>query len=205
MILYGRLVGPDGWSLRLDDRDVHWCAVSLFGEAGTDAWEHDDGLAILWTYAQRMWTLRDKSVRRKDGLVLKPPYSLADYVRAYSQPVNPYWLTHGSAERQPRRRYFQTMPTSEIPTPLLDLVQRWALGRVAPASKYAGAVHFIATEDAEDAPSGAVPFDIPGTSPRNTFFSMGESRAWRRVPVAVVPPSGSDYLSMTTVSAIVRT
>lgn len=71
----GTIRAKDGWSYQITPEDIIWLARSVECEGGAES-------STIWTYAQR--------------LANRHGSSLADLVKAHSQPVNPAWATAGA-------------------------------------------------------------------------------------------------------------
>lgn len=117
-----KLRTADGRSYSITQNDLLWIARAAQAEGGNEA-------ATLWTWA---WRFMVNANGRG---------SLAELVRAHSQPVNPAWdsasdpkcIAHpercGAAALE-RRAYFSSLPWEQIRGDVRDLVLAWATAQV---------------------------------------------------------------------------
>lgn len=123
---YGKIIG-DGRSYQITDDDLLWLARSVHCEGG-------DPAATMWTYAWRL-------------IVKQWPGTLAELVRAHSQPVNPAWdeATDPLCQRWPercsaaslaRRAQCANARWEDLPAELRQKVLTWArAGVINPAPR----------------------------------------------------------------------
>lgn len=94
----GTICYADGTTRRITPDDAVQMAKMIDGETwGSPTAE--DGRAMLWAIAQR------------SGIWAFPKWTLADLIRAYSQPINPKWTRTGSA----CKKYYAADFTGKIP------------------------------------------------------------------------------------------
>jgi len=94
----GTICYADGTSRRITPDDAVQMAKMIDGETWGSP-SVADGRAMLWAIAQR------------SGIWAFPKWTLADLIRAYSQPINPKWTRTGSA----CKKYYAADFTGEIP------------------------------------------------------------------------------------------
>lgn len=94
----GTICYADGTSRRITPDDAVQMAKMIDGETWGSP-SAADGRAMLWAIAQR------------SGIWAFPEWTLADLIRAYSQPINPKWTRTGSA----CKKYYAADFTGEIP------------------------------------------------------------------------------------------
>ncbi len=171
----GTIRSADGWSYRITPNDLLWLARAVQYEGG-------DPVATAWTYAQRLASFRSSS--------------LAELVRAHSQPINPAWdertdpncVAHPDRCR-PRQRADGTWTRDPLEVRAEAASAPWDSLSVAPMlARWAKA-------------------EVPNPVPRATDFADAEvsSSFLRRHPDArVVKRSGNWYLSEGSSSAPAR-
>ena len=104
-VLFPVLMAAGVPSYRVTDDDLLQLARAGLGEAGTN----QAGVAAVF------WALANHYMRMPNKRALYP--SLGAFTRAYSTPLHP-------------GRRHSTMPWSEIPLSVRELVKRWAKGQV---------------------------------------------------------------------------
>jgi len=125
---------------QLDKADIEWTARMLYGEAGGDCHLDGEGAAVLWTMINRY-------------AMLFPLYkSFTQFIRAYSQPINPKFLNGGSKDKDPkhvderelRREAIVKMTLQSFPAGLVQLVRNilCPVLMVTPNEELMGLVHF---------------------------------------------------------------
>jgi hypothetical protein len=137
-ITNGTMSFPGQPSYQITEHDMTWLARALLGEVNPNAaaWANQGtqrgGSAILWALANHYMT-----VGNKRGIYT----SLADFARAYCQPLSARWSSIEAAgcqqnpamctqERLARRRMIQTKSWSNMPPQLQFLVESFVAGRV---------------------------------------------------------------------------
>lgn len=78
----GSMIFPDGSRYQITREDILWTARMIQYEAGSANESHAS--EIVWMMAQRFYWTRSHRSR-----------SFTEYIRAYSQPINPRWLRDG--------------------------------------------------------------------------------------------------------------
>lgn len=120
---------PSGvvFEYELSPTDLHWLAVSLWGECSAK----DDQAcgAVAWTMMARWMRWGRRHWDTFTGLM-----------RAFSQPINPKWLGKGTAEEIERRKMYQGWTWGEIPPRAREYAIAFAEGRLG--NPVPGAVDF---------------------------------------------------------------
>jgi hypothetical protein len=176
------------------------------GEAGAAA-DGPEGDAILWTMANRLYLLRNEPLERRDGELSFPPHRYAWLLRAYSQPINPYWLDprHESDAARLRRRIqiaslgpnaeWNGMPVENATRRVVAFMQ----GKTE--NRYAGIVHFGEAGREEFIREHGTPETMPFMA-ANWFWKCAATRGWTRDTLVPLEPSaGSDIVPALVVGA----
>jgi len=137
--IFGHVITfPGEEPYRITSEDMLWLARSIWGEVSRtpSAWSErqvqQGATAVLWSYANHYMT-----VGRKRELYP----TLAQFVQAYSQPINPRWDDPSDSRCQANpdmctpsrisfRRSLRTKPWAEFPQQLTMLVEKFAQGRL---------------------------------------------------------------------------
>lgn len=184
---YARIITPSG-NYQLTPSDVLWAARSAYFEGGGTA-------AVLWTETQRFILLRGSYP------------NFAQFVQAFSQPINPAWRRNGafcrpdgqyastdacSETRLQRRDVAASMSWStliERDPELVTTVLQWANGllpnpvpRVTNFADPTVAEHWLAHNDGDV---------FVHDASDNVFIVTAASRAWDRNHVALHGADGS--------------
>lgn len=132
-----------GKSVTINPETAVWLGRMLVGESGTGI----GGKAVLWTTMQRYFDSKGFTG------------SYLDFIRAFSQPINPLWLPGGSkfeaAKKKTgqvyktatsdaavaRRRKIQSMDWTEIPIKIQQLVAKMMIGTLDRPAKFGGKRH----------------------------------------------------------------
>jgi len=181
-LLWGGLVGSDGWTYRFSAEDAMWGTRMIVGEAG-GACDGPEGDAILWTMANRLYLLRKERFQDRRGVTLWPPHRYTHLIRAYAQPINPYFLDprHESDPDRLRRRWQVTTlpPRGEwrgVPIEsAIRRVVRFMQGGTP--NQYVGLVHFGQGGVEEFVAEHGTPETMPFLA-RNWFWKSGATRGW---------------------------
>jgi len=186
-VKYGGLVGKDGWRYSLTPFDVRWAIPAIYGEA-VHVSAGEEGDAILWTMANRLYLSRNnRELRRRDGYLLPWPHRLGDIFLAYSQPINPFWRDRGTPFQVERRDRFIKMEPEEFPPGLVSKVIQFAQGRLPMDPRFAGLTDFAAC-DCEGC--GIDVHGEPALRGANCFWRDPGSRSWTVDTIRLVPASG---------------
>ena len=138
---FGGFTDGRGWSYRFTIGDLRWLCPALVGESSNLL----DQEAICATMLQRLYAVRGRgSIVARGGEVY--PYSLWGMVRSYSQPVNPYWLEHGTPEQIAHRTEIQSMTPDDVPRETLQLAVRFVEGRLPVRPELVGLTDFAACD-----------------------------------------------------------
>lgn len=186
-VVLGTLETPRGQTLALTGDDALWLARALVGEAGPDAADGPEGLAIASTMLRR-WSVVNDARAARGQPALWPTF--AALLMAYCQPINPDWARRGSPEQQARRARITSMPWSDIPPRIRELALGVLSGRERLTAR--PAVDFAAASLVEDRVRGnalLARVTVPGA--HNAFMSDSQSRAAREPRVrGHAPPMG---------------
>jgi len=182
MMELGRIVAG-GWTYQITAADLVMLAKACHWEGGTRP------AATLWTYASRLYARRARSE------------TLADLVRAHSQPLNPRWhrtgefcrpggaYEHGHecrASSLARRDEAQAQTWEQIPVTARTLAERFVGARVANPAP--GAVDFAAEGLDGDTTTGFLRKNAGSRvvlRAGNLYLATAISRRWPRDLVTV--------------------
>ena len=141
--------GPTrGYTLTNDD--VEWLARSLWKESGST----EGRIAAAWGMMHRFLLVRGKWFGSPQAGT--KPWTFRQFIRAFSQPVNPDWLETGvkcspgsqyygtwrcSPERLANRKAAQTTPYPQIPSEPRRIAEGFAEGKIKDPFRHSGPVY----------------------------------------------------------------
>lgn len=195
---WGGLVSYDGWTYRFNATDAMWAVRMLLGETVSGA-DGPEGDAVLWCMANRMYLLRNQTFSRRDGLLLTPPHSYTDIIRAYSQPINPYWfdpMHEGDASRLQRRREVISLGPADTwrGVRVEDVTRKvvaFMQGRIP--NSVPGIVHFGESGNAQMLETHGTPAALPFRT-SNSFWRSPATRTWNEATLNATGPEPVSFV-----------
>ena len=179
----GQAASATGWVLSFTIEDLAWVCRSLGRETGGSTGPATD--AVVATYIQRCYWLRNSVIHRRDGRDLVPPHSLSDLVLSFSSAVNPYQRNRGTEAENRARNLHATMSPWSLQAKYPGLLEHviWLLRGGLEIDRYRGFVDFLACWASAEG-CGSDRTVIGG----NRFSYDGGSALWRPGLIRVVGP-----------------
>jgi len=179
---FGSIVAP-GFRYTFDGRDAMWLARALAGESTVQA-AGLDGTGVFWAMVNRMAIQAGRPLARRGFDALPWPWRFADLLRAYCQPINPYWADRGDRWQIERRRRIASMTPDEAGTELVNFVWKLTTGRGPSSGRFTGIVDF-------GAPSCSECYSYHGPHEfcvLNCFWKIDGTRGWPEGTVRIAQP-----------------
>lgn len=177
MPTFGTIRGPENWSYTFTEDDYLWACRSLEGEAGAHSCGVE-GEAILWTMLNYLYFVRNRTVGRGVAST-RPPHTYASILRAYSQPINPYWADKGTPEQQANRRRITNMSLADIRPCIRELVLQFMQGKID-GTRYVGLVHFD-NGTIDSGGDNRMKVDLGLEPRRNVFYKLPATASWGKI------------------------
>ena len=196
---------PNGSTVPFTAADKLWTARMVYGEGGDTPAEAS---AIIWTLVQRKYW--------GTGMEHKNPrafaaYNWRDFIRTFSQPINPRWYRHGpmcrpggagvgtrgcDEVRLHRRDLLKTMRWEDIPAVAREATQAFIDGKLPNSAP--GVIDFAAGDTHNDKPRAALGLD------NVYFYSIGAtSREWGGAGISIsTAGSGGDRIGALLLSLV---
>lgn len=179
----GSVTTAEGWTYKFTLEDWLWAARMLSGEiiSPREGWglpQVREGETILWTMLNYFYQMRDKTFGRGPAST-SPPHTYTRVIRAYSQPINPFWADKGEPAVQAHRAKITNLTPEQVDPLVLDTVTRFMQGKISGIA-FAGLVHFAARSlSYADDPTHVGPQAVAGLGTKsNVFYKSNVSINW---------------------------
>lgn len=184
---------PNGTTVPFTAADKLWTARMVYGEGGDTPAEAS---AIIWTLVQRKYWGTGMETRNPRAFA---GYSWRDFIRTFSQPINPLWYrggvkcrpggpevgTRGCDEVRLRRRdVLRTMRWEDIPAVAREATEAFIAGTLP--NNAPGVIDFAAGDTRNDKPRAPLGLD------NVYFYSRGAtSREWGGAGISISTAGGT--------------